>query len=249
MRSLLKKLLFLIVPALIILSQNVFAMAEIMPLDQVKRGMSGTGYTIVESTGEIEPFYVDIVGLTDDRKGSTTMIMARASGALIDRTGGVLQGMSGSPVYVDGKLVGALAASFKEMNPRTFLITPIESMMKIWDMPDKRAQDKIAVISTKKPDKKTDLQTAIREFKPSEDITSADDAELDEYNASAEENKTADDDVDAVRPSPEDDEKAVMIFSGFTIFLPTSIAPVSADIVSSAMSIREDLLLCLILSW
>lgn len=210
MRSLLKKLLFLIVPALILLSQNVFAMEEIMPLEQVKRGMSGTGYTIVESTGEIEPFDVDIVGLTDDRKGSTTMIMARASGELIDRTGGVLQGMSGSPVYVDGKLVGALAASFKEMNPRTFLITPIESMMKIWDMPDRRAQDKIATISVKKPDKKTDLQTAIREFKTVEDITSAEDLTPAEDTASAEENKPAE-----VRPSHEDDEKAVMVFSGF----------------------------------
>lgn len=211
MRSLLKKLLFLIIPALIILSQNVFAMAEIMPLDQVKRGMSGTGYTIVESTGEIEQFDVDIVGLTDDRKGSNTMIMARASGALIDRTGGVLQGMSGSPVYINGKLVGALAASFKEMNPRTFLITPIESMMKIWDMPDKRARDRIAIISVKKPDKKTDLQTAIREFKPAEDITSADDLTPVEDNASAEENKTAE-----VRPSPADEDgKAVMVFSGF----------------------------------
>ena len=199
MRSLLQKLLFLIVPALIIFSQNVSAMAEIMPLDQIRSGMSGTGYTIIENTGRIEPFDVDIVGLTEDRKGSTTMIMARASGSLIDKTGGVLQGMSGSPIYVNGKLIGALAGHYKEMNPHTFLITPIENMLKIWDMPDKRAQDKIAVPEVRK----TDQQTAIKEFKPSNDITPSEE----EDTSSAE-----------VRPSYDNedvDENAAMVFSGF----------------------------------
>ncbi len=201
LRSLLQKLLLLIVPAIIILSQNVSAMAEIMPLNQVKRGMSGTGYTIIDNTGQIKPFNVDIVGLTDDRKGNNTMIMARASGDLIERSGGVLQGMSGSPIYVDGKLIGALAGHYKEMNPHTFLITPIENMLKIWDMPDKRAQDKIAVPEVKKPD----TQTAIQEFKTSKDI------------APSEENTSAEDDTntDEVRPSPEEEENAVMVFGGF----------------------------------
>ena len=213
MRSLLQKLLFLIVPALIIFSQNVSAMAEIMPLDQVKSGMSGTGYTIIENTGRIEPFDVDIVGLTEDRKGSTTMIMARASGSLIDKTGGVLQGMSGSPIYVNGKLIGALAGHYKEMNPHTFLITPIESMLKIWDMPDKRAQDKIAVPEVKK----SDQQTAIKEFTPSNDVTPSEE----EDKSSAE-----------VRPSYDNedvDENAAMVFSGFDTnglnFLEKELAP------------------------
>ena len=68
------------------------------------------------------------------------MIMAEASGDVIRRTGGVLQGMSGSPVYIDGKLVGALAATLKEMNPYTFFITPIEDMLELWRLPDPKAQ-------------------------------------------------------------------------------------------------------------
>lgn len=143
MRSLLQKLCLLILTILLI-PQTVSAMADIMPLDQVKSGMSGIGYTIVDNTGQIKPFNVEIVGVTENGKGSTSMIMARASGDLINQTGGVLQGMSGSPIYVDGKLIGALAIGFKEMSPYTFFITPIESMMKIWDLPDKRANDRLA---------------------------------------------------------------------------------------------------------
>ena len=111
-------------------------MPEIFPLDQLKSGMDGKAYTVVDGTGKIEQFDVHIVGITDDGKGSKRMIMAEASGDIIKRTGGVLQGMSGSPVYIDGKIVGALSATLKEMNPYTFFITPIEDMLELWDLPD-----------------------------------------------------------------------------------------------------------------
>ena len=117
-------------------------MPEIMPLDNVKSGMTGIAYTVVDNSGIIEPFNVDIIGLMDNGKGSNKMIMAKASGALIDKTGGVLQGMSGSPIYIDGKLVGALAAGLKEMSPYTFFITPIENMLQLWNMPDPKAENK-----------------------------------------------------------------------------------------------------------
>ena len=148
MRSLFQKL-FLSVLMILLIPQAVSAMAEIMPLNQVKSGMSGVGYTIIDNTGKIQPFNVEIVGVTANGKGSASMIMARASGDLINKTGGVLQGMSGSPIYVDGKLIGALAIGIKEMSPYTFFITPIESMIKIWDLPDKRAEDRIAQITEK----------------------------------------------------------------------------------------------------
>ena len=116
------------------------AMPEIFPLDQLKSGMNGKAYTVVDGSGRIEQFNVHIVGVTDDGKGVKRMIMAEASGDVIQRTGGVLQGMSGSPVYIDGKLVGALAATLKEMNPYTFFITPIEDMLEMWTLPDPKAQ-------------------------------------------------------------------------------------------------------------
>lgn len=125
-------------------TRAVFAMPEIMPLEKVQSGMNGVAYTIIDNSGAIEPFDVKIIGLMDNGKGSAKMIMARASGSVIEKTGGVLQGMSGSPVYIDGKLVGALSAGLKEMSPYTFFITPIESMLQIWDMPDAKAANPYA---------------------------------------------------------------------------------------------------------
>ncbi len=133
--------LFLVLTVLILaLNSTASAMPEIFPLDQVKSGMRGKAYTVVDNSGKIEQFDVHIVGMTDDGKGSKRMIMAEASGEVIRRTGGVLQGMSGSPVYIDGKLVGALAATLKEMNPYTFFITPIENMLELWTLPDPKAE-------------------------------------------------------------------------------------------------------------
>ena len=132
------------------------AMPEIMPLDNVKSGMTGIAYTVVDNSGIIEPFNVDIIGLMDNGKGSNKMIMAKASGALIDKTGGVLQGMSGSPIYIDGKLVGALAAGLKEMSPYTFFITPIENMLQLWNMPDPKAENKYRQVTFKKDEEKTE---------------------------------------------------------------------------------------------
>lgn len=69
---------------------------------------------------------------------------------MIEQTGGILQGMSGSPVYVNGRLVGAVAAGIKEMTPYTFFITPIEDMMKLWTMPDTKNKTRLKTINMHK---------------------------------------------------------------------------------------------------
>lgn len=126
------------------------AMDPILPFQDVKGGMTGTAYTVVDSSGEIRSFDVDIVGNMDNGKGSSRMIMARARGPVIEQTGGILQGMSGSPVYVNGRLVGAVAAGIKEMTPYTFFITPIEDMMKLWTMPDTKNKTRLKTINMHK---------------------------------------------------------------------------------------------------
>jgi len=123
------------------LSMGVVAAASLpptLPLSEVYPGMEGTAYTVVDESGEIVPFHVDVVG-TYEEGSSTSRIMAKASGPVVERTGGTLQGMSGSPVYVDGALVGALSAGIKGMSLYTFFITPIDEMLPIWDMPDYKA--------------------------------------------------------------------------------------------------------------
>ena len=122
-------------------SMGVVAAASLpptLPLSEVYPGMEGTAYTVVDESGEIVPFHVDVVG-TYEEGSSTNRIMAKASGPVVERTGGTLQGMSGSPVYVDGALVGALSAGIKGMSLYTFFITPIDEMLPIWDMPDYKA--------------------------------------------------------------------------------------------------------------
>ena len=118
------------------------AMEEIMPYGEIWGGEEATCYTVVDGSGEIQPFQVDLIGKMDGGKGGSRSIMAKASGALIEQTGGVLQGMSGSPVYVDGRLVGALASGIKEMAPYTFFITPIEDMLPLWNLPDNKNKGK-----------------------------------------------------------------------------------------------------------
>lgn len=126
------------------------AMDPILPFRDVKGDMTGTAYTVVDSSGEIRSFDVDIVGNMDNGKGSSRMIMARARGPVIEQTGGILQGMSGSPVYVNGRLVGAVAAGIKEMTPYTFFITPIEDMMKLWTMPDTKNKTRLKTVNMHK---------------------------------------------------------------------------------------------------
>ena len=138
------------------LSMGVVAAASLpptLPLSEVYPGMEGTAYTVVDESGEIVPFHVDVVG-TYEEGSSTNRIMAKASGPVVERTGGTLQGMSGSPVYVDGALVGALSAGIKGMSLYTFFITPIDEMLPIWDMPDYKA------IHLKKDEKEKEAEAA-----------------------------------------------------------------------------------------
>ncbi len=144
------------------------ALDPVMPHDQVKPGMFGTAYTVVDSTGEIKNFNVDIVGNMDNGKGSQPMIMAKASGPVIQEAGGILQGMSGSPVYVNGYLVGAVAAGIKEMTPYTFFITPIDEMLPLWKMPDRKNITRLRTIDLKKAAADKAKQKAEQEKKEAE---------------------------------------------------------------------------------
>ena len=127
-----------------------YAMDPILPHKQVEEGMVGTAYTVVDSSGQLKDFQVDIVGNMDNGKGSQPMIMAKATGPVIEQTGGILQGMSGSPVYVNGYLIGAVAAGIKGMTPYTFFITPIDEMTPLWSMPDRKNKTTLSTVDLKK---------------------------------------------------------------------------------------------------
>ncbi len=105
-----------------------------MPEDQVKAGMHGVAYTVFEGT-KPEAMDVEILGVLHDMAGpKADVILARLHGKKVEYTG-VVAGMSGSPVYIDGKLVGAIAYRIGEFSKEPIAgITPAASMLEINSM-------------------------------------------------------------------------------------------------------------------
>ncbi len=108
--------------------------AGTFPLAQVHAGLHGTAYTVFEGVTP-EPFGVDILGVLRNAQGpGEDLILARLTGAKAEYTG-VVAGMSGSPVYIDGKLVGALAFRIGQFSKEPIAgITPIAQMLQVRDM-------------------------------------------------------------------------------------------------------------------
>lgn len=119
-----------------------------LPLAQVKEGMRGTARTVFRGT-EPEEFSVEILGIVPGAIGpKQDMIVGKISGGQADRTA-VFAGMSGSPVYIDGKLIGAISYSFPFAKEAICGITPIEQMIAIFekDTQDTKTVQEIRSIS------------------------------------------------------------------------------------------------------
>jgi hypothetical protein len=107
----------------------------IMPLGELRPGMTGTARTVVRGT-EISAFPVTIIDVQKVSDGpGGALVFIRAEGPLMDRTGGIAQGMSGSPVYVTGpdgvaRVIGAIAFGTGDESNRIGGITPIEAMLR-----------------------------------------------------------------------------------------------------------------------
>ena len=102
------------------------------PVSELKEGMKGTAWTVFRGS-EPEEFNVEIIGVVPGAIGpKQDLIVGRISGGSADRTS-VFAGMSGSPVYIDGKLVGAISYSFPFSKEPICGITPIEQMINIFE--------------------------------------------------------------------------------------------------------------------
>jgi hypothetical protein len=110
---------------------------ELFPLTDIKPGLKGVGRTIFQGE-QIEEFQVEILGvLKNVLAPKRDLILARLSGGPLAKTG-VIAGMSGSPVYIDGKLVGAVAISFPFSKEPLAGITPIQQMVQV--VPEEKGQ-------------------------------------------------------------------------------------------------------------
>src|ERR1700728_1755410 len=96
--------------AAILAASTLAAAPDIFPLKDVRAGQQGVGRTVF-SGSRVEEFQVDILGVLENVGPKQSIILARLKGGPLADTG-VLQGMSGSPVYIDGRLAGAVALGF-----------------------------------------------------------------------------------------------------------------------------------------
>jgi hypothetical protein len=108
----------------------------IFPLADLKPGMKGIGRTVFANQ-KLETFEVEIIGALENTAPKQTMVMARLTGGPLANTG-VIAGMSGSPVYIDGKLLGAVAFGFGFSKEAIAGITPYVEMTGLSRMNDIR---------------------------------------------------------------------------------------------------------------
>lgn len=106
--------------------------SRLFALEDLRPGMKGTAQTVFSGT-EPQEFGVEILGVLPGFPGPRqSAIIARLSGSNVEKTG-VFAGMSGSPVYIDNRLVGAIAFSFPFSKEPIAGITPIQQMIDIFE--------------------------------------------------------------------------------------------------------------------
>lgn len=131
----------------LLLATNI-AMASVptLPVSEIKPGMRGVCKTVFSGV-TIEEFDVEVVDILTNYAPQLDAIIVRLDGEKVEKTG-VVSGMSGSPVYIDGKLVGALAFSFGSFMKEPLAgITPIEYMLKIENFEQQRTLEYTSIHS------------------------------------------------------------------------------------------------------
>ncbi len=115
------------------------AATPIMPIDEVRPGMVGVGRTVFQGT-KIEEFKVTVIGVLRNTMGPRRdLILARLEGGPLAKTG-VIAGMSGSPVYIDGRLVGAVSYALGQFTTEPIAgITPFAEMVEATSVSTPRA--------------------------------------------------------------------------------------------------------------
>mgnify|MGYP001424815550 CR=1 FL=1 len=106
------------------------AAPAIMPSRAIAAGMTGVGKTVIIGTSVVQ-FNVRVLGLLHNAGPGGDLVLFRASGPVIQSVGGIAAGMSGSPIYLQGKLAGALSYTFAASDPMVGLFTPIEDMLRM----------------------------------------------------------------------------------------------------------------------
>jgi SpoIVB peptidase S55 len=129
-----------IVAFLLALAAGLPAQSRTYPIDEIRPGMVGVGRTVFEGD-RLDDFKVHVIGVLRNSIGPRrNLILARLEGGPLANTG-VIAGMSGSPVYIDGRLVGAVSYSLGQFSKEPIAgITPIGEMTEDATLPGPRRQ-------------------------------------------------------------------------------------------------------------
>ncbi|MBE3098847.1 MAG: hypothetical protein IMZ44_17160 [Planctomycetes bacterium] len=106
-------------------------LARYMPASEVQAGMTGIGKTTLEGTDIVE-FQVRVMAVLKNSGPKRDLIVIRCSGAGLEESG-VIAGMSGSPVYINGRLIGAVAYAFQWGKLPLAGVQPIQQMLEVTD--------------------------------------------------------------------------------------------------------------------
>jgi len=106
-----------------------------LAVSELRPGMSGEAHTVLKGQSVVK-FPVTIVSVIPKKGVPKHLVLIRASGPLIEKTGGIAAGMSGSPVFIDGKLIGAIGYGWNFSDHKLGLVTPIEDMVSVFDWKD-----------------------------------------------------------------------------------------------------------------
>lgn len=104
---------------------------EVIPMSEIKEGMEGVGYTVIHGTN-VEPFKVKVISVLKKMWNGSDAILIQLEGLNLEHSGTVA-GMSGSPIYFDGKIAGALAFGWNYSKDPIAGVTPIEEMYKLYN--------------------------------------------------------------------------------------------------------------------
>ncbi|MCB7130075.1 MAG: hypothetical protein J3T61_11125, partial [Candidatus Brocadiales bacterium] len=105
------------------------AVVPVLGVEELRAGMTGYGKTVFKGD-RISTFDVEILGVLKNWEAKTDMILVKMSGDPIDNTG-IISGMSGSPVYIDNKLIGAVSYGWSFAKEAIAGVTPIKDMLNV----------------------------------------------------------------------------------------------------------------------
>src|SRR3954447_6988764 len=105
-------------------------------VSQIRPGMKGVGRTVMVGT-KLEEFGAEVLGVMRDVSPGRDMVLCRLTGCNLEHAG-IIQGMSGSPIYIDGKLLGAVAFAWEFAKDPIAGVTPFQQMVQYVRASDKR---------------------------------------------------------------------------------------------------------------